>query len=243
MKALTVCVGMGDILAVTLPRNIHHFEEVLVVTDRDDDATIAIAGDLRAIGAGTLRTNAFYEDKATFNKGAAIELGLEFMGRDGWICVFDADVLTPPGMDLSGIEVGNIYGVRRRMLEDITRWGDYEDPATWSTLPLQPDKELPGCFFLFHASDPHLGDPLWFGVDWKHAGGCDSDFLYHWPKENWKYLPCEVLHLGSAQENWWGRATRRMDGTLPKGAQEAAARTAQMRADRRIWGYKKEKLR
>ncbi|MHC4867638.1 MAG: hypothetical protein ACYTEX_26505 [Planctomycetota bacterium] len=246
VKALTVCVGFDDLLAATLPRNLHHFKDLVIVTSETDRGTGDVLVGLK--GQNTTRvglwvTNVFSQQKATFNKGAAIEQGLDYLGRDGWLCFIDADVLLPPTIDLSGIEPGSIYSAPRRMLEDISRWRDYEDPATWKTLPLQPDKDLPGCFWIFHADDPHLGDPPWWGVDWKHAGGCDTDLQARWPEAKWKWLPFEVLHLGPAQENWWGRATRRMDGTLPEGAQEAAARTAQMRADRRIYGYKKEKLR
>src|SRR6266852_2003801 len=90
MRAIMVCVDMADILAVTLPLNRHHFEEVWVVTSHADHDAVRIAGDNEA---RVLKTNLFWEDSAIFNKWRALEHGLDVMGREGWLCVMDADVI------------------------------------------------------------------------------------------------------------------------------------------------------
>src|SRR5580692_269178 len=91
MKAILVSVDYADILAVTLPYNRHHFDEVYVVTTPgSEDGRVA-----KQLGAEVWGTTAFYDDGAVFNKWKALEEALDVMGRDGWLCVMDADVLWP----------------------------------------------------------------------------------------------------------------------------------------------------
>jgi hypothetical protein len=142
----------------------------------------------------------------------------------------------PPGC---GLKKGNLYTPRRRMWENwpsTEKWqGDVRvDPDTmipdeqfWSRFPLHPQqREWAGYTQIFHASDPVLGPPPWHEVDWKHAGGADSMFQLKWPEERKVRPPFEVLHLGPAGQNWCGRATPLLDGTVPP---EAARRREMVR--------------
>jgi hypothetical protein len=92
MRAIIVSVDYADLLAVTLPWNRHHFNEVCVVTSTADSATEAVA---RANGCSVHMTDLFYAHGAAFNKWAALEDGLDWFGRHGWMCLMDADVLWP----------------------------------------------------------------------------------------------------------------------------------------------------
>lgn len=198
MRAIIVCVDYGDILAVTLPINRHHFEEVLVVTTPRDERTSLVALDN---AAGILHTDAFYERGADFNKYLPLEMGLDLLGRDGWICLLDADIVWPreiPGEFVTG----NLYTPQRRMQLDASvpplpecRWGDLE---RW------PRAEFCGYSQIFHASDPHLPPPPWHQLDWKHAGGADTFFARLWPRTRRILTAWECLHLGMPGENWCG---------------------------------------
>lgn len=265
MKGIVVSVGFDDLLGVTLPENAKHFDEVCVVTSPDDVRTQAVVAHVENAVAYT--TDAFYREGATFNKGRAIEEVIESLGRwdIGWLCLFDADILMPAPlrvkgslMNLKGAEVFAwdmmlpelaeeleprfLYGPHRRNLTAIEQWKDYVDPKTWGTLPRAPDLEHGGYFHLFHTKDPVLANAPWYGVVWKHAAGYDSNFIAKWPREKHLRLPFEVLHLGEDGKNWWGRVSRRLDGTLPEGAKEAEERTAQMWTDRKRYGHRREKL-
>jgi hypothetical protein len=79
----------------------------------------------------------------------------------------------------------------------------------WGKLMRLHDSELGGYFHLWHVKDPHLGEFPWHGTEWEHAGGYDTEFLSHWPKERQKYLNMEVLHLGSPFSGWYGRVKAR----------------------------------
>lgn len=226
MNALTVCVNYDDLLAITLPAMVRHFERIMVVTDLHDHDTVLVSQSWDNVVA--YQTDAFYRDGAVFNKGAAVEEGLDYLGRQGWICCVDADILLPEKMDLSPLEVGTLYGARRRVCPDPTRW---QEP--WTNWRAINETELGGFLHVFHANDPALvGRRPWYSTNWRHAGGYDSDFEGHWPREKKRRLPFTVLHLGLCRVNWWGRQTKRLDGTEPKSAAEAKRLTEQMKAGR-----------
>lgn len=236
MKAIIVCVDFADLLSITLPYNRHHFDEVMVVTTPEDKATIEVCHNLRQSVNLTL-TRSFYEDGAVFNKWKALEEGLDCMGRTGWICIMDADVLWPKKITYCGYpwrpgKVGDLYTPFRRMWENWPSLGlttrtspglaDGIPPESeWVKFPLhRQQQEFAGYSQIFHASDPHLGPAPWHEIDWCHAGGADSFFQMKWPDSCKIRPPFEVLHLGPAGVNWCGRASRMLDGTIPAEAQK-----------------------
>lgn len=259
MRAIMVCVDFADILAVTLPYNRHHFEEVWIVTDFKDEKTMEV---IKGTDTYYFRTDAFYRNGAKFNKWAALEEGLDAMGRRGWLCVMDADVLWPkkvgfvsetemslqfhglppgygddPGWRACNLWEGNLYTPRRRMDVEWHREAGLPPEDRWALdYPLHPQQqEFAGYSQVFHADDPHLGPAPWHQTDWTHCGGADSFFQAKWPEANKVRPPFEVLHLGEAGVNWFGRATPRADGTIPE---EAAERR---RACMEIWGERRRR--
>lgn len=93
MKAILVSVGYSDLLQITLPYNRPHFDTVTIVTSLEDAKNVyPIAA---KSNAHVIVTDLFYADGAIFNKWSALEWGLEQIGRTGWLCVMDADVLWP----------------------------------------------------------------------------------------------------------------------------------------------------
>jgi hypothetical protein len=245
MRAIMVSVNYADLLALTLPYNRHHFSEVYVVTDPRDEGTIAVA---ERNCCKIFMTTAFTDDGAAFNKWKALEQGLDQMGRQGFICLKDADVVWPREMVVQTYKQTVCYAHKQ--------WGLWEqrfgqlctplrhicDPApaeippeeTWHKYPVHRNvREWAGYSQIFHAEDPHLGPPPWHDVTWRHAGGADSFFQEKWPADCKARPPWKCLHLGPAGENWLGRATPYLDGTVPDGAQEKRAAVARIWSERR----------
>lgn len=273
MRAVIVSVGYADLLAITLPYNASHFTERWVVTTPgSDDGKVA-----KGNGCKLFETDAFTERGAVFNKWIGLEQGLDAMGRHGWLCQMDADVLWPK--DIKVVEMcddeygkntelyyikqdgsvplkqkpGQLCSPLRRMWNS---WPAYPgfvcgynkdtglcQESCWQVFPIHPNVgEWAGYSQIFHASDPVLGEPPWHEVDWIHAGGADSMFQRRWAKHNKVRPSFEVLHLGPAGQNWFGRATPLADGTVPEGSAERAARTRDLWMERRVSGFTKEKL-
>lgn len=222
-KCVIVCVDYADLLQHTLPYNRHHFGDVLIVTSYNDRDTAAIAS---ANQCGVYRTNAFYTDGAWFNKWAALEEGLDYIGRHGWMCIMDADVLWPKTIDWHvktrqlelfndgfQLERGKLYTPKRRMCVDTT-CAPHE--PYWKSYPLHPQQaEWAGYTLVFDADTMPVPTLPWFETNWRHAGGADSFFQQRWEPCDKLRPPFECLHLGDAGVNWCGRVTPTADGVKP----------------------------
>lgn len=232
MDAVTVCVDYGDILTVTLPVNAPHFRRWMIVTSPDDTETIAFVRRMASLGNLMLHiTDEFTRDGAVFNKGRALNTGLDLLNPEGWFVILDADIVLPECINWPELQIGNLYCPRRRMLRNPRRF-TWDMP--WHGLPPGPEQtngEHAGYFQLANATDPVLQAWPRYPINWRHAGGCDSFYHMKWKHENKKWLDFEVLHLGQDGVNWCGRSTERMDGGL---APEATERRASL--DRFISG-------
>lgn len=232
ITAFCVCVDYLDILKLTLPYNAHQFEKINFITSPNDAERLQkyLWDDfhpqpgVRCASLGIFVTDLFYRDGAKFNKWAALEWGLDQVGREGWICLLDADVVWPKAAwsQLLNLKEGNLYTPRRRMCVDIPKdEASIPNEREWKNYPLhRNDAEFAGYSQIFHASDPVLGPPPWHETDWIHAGGADSFFQFKW-KPDKKIRPgFEVLHLGEAGVNWMGRASPYADGSQPYKSKE-----------------------
>lgn len=205
IRALTVSVGYGEILAITLPRNMRHFTEAVVVTSPDDSQTQDAA--MGVPGVRVFVTDAFTRPGSNgvvprFNKGLAVEEALDFMGREGWLAIVDADILLPDSIPFGQLQIGYLHGMRRRILQDPLRWRPTLD---WRNCPVHRDGGPVGFFQCFHCDDQVIkGGRPWYDVSFPHAGGGDARFMRHWPRSRWRILPCDALHLGPVDANWFG---------------------------------------
>lgn len=245
LNAILVCVDYSDLLSITLPYNRHHFDSVTVVTSFADEATAQVALSNDAL---VYQTNAFYTDGAVFNKFRALEEGLDFIGRFGWICIMDADILWPKDADLSFTshyfwqEHNNLYTPLRRMCEEMPMGVPHE--PYWKSYPLHPQQqEFAGYTQIFHAEDKHLPPAPWHQTNWKHAGGADSFFQALWPAHCKIRPPFECLHLGRAGVNWAGRVTPYLDGTQhPQAGEHLSSLRNFMKTRRETKSFDSEKF-
>ena len=162
------------------------------------------------------------------------------------MCLLDADVIWPRNAKLPDLQVGQLCSPLRRMLvnpipqsfDDLIRQVDNE--RGWQFCPIHRNvNEWAGYSQIFHAADPVLGSPPWHDIDWSHAGGADSFFQAKWAKENKVRPDWECLHIGNAGENWFGRTSPRLDGSVPEKRAENLRETDELwrrRAARRREG-------
>lgn len=200
IRGITISVNYGPLLSITLPRNLRHLASCVVVTSPDDEHTQAVARSLP--GVRPVVTDAATRHGACFNKGLMFEEAWDAVGRDGWWLIWDADCLFHEEMDLSACQTGRLYGARRRILEDPSRWTPDLD---WRACPYSRDGGPIGYFQLFHGDDPAIKDKRpWYDVSFAHAGGGDAYFMGHWTNDKRCVLPIDVLHLGPKDTHWFG---------------------------------------
>lgn len=202
MKAVITCVNYADYLSWTLPLNQKHFDRVVVVTAPADTETISVASQY----AEVVQTDAFTAGCAKFAKYAGLEIGLDAIGRDGWIAIMDADIILPSVLRGVTLECGNLYSPFRRMCNECPP----PDESRWSEFPrdrVPPPWHFLGYCQIFHAQDSVLGPPPWHGSGHKTAARGDMVFMERWPRERRIRPGWDVLHLGEARRNWSGRVT------------------------------------
>jgi len=170
LKALTICVGYDDILALTMPRNARHFSTYLIVTSHEDDRTARLVEETP--GVDLFCTDAFTRNGAVFNKGLAIEEGFDILDRSGWILLLDADIVLPEVLEPGPLNPEALYGMLRRQLPE----GLLDLGGDWTFWPVMDDWPFPGYFQLFHADARALRQRPWYTSRSGHAGVSDARF-------------------------------------------------------------------
>lgn len=202
VRGITVAVGewYAKTLSICLHQNMRHFSECLVVTTPQDEAVKAVAS--KVPGVRVFETNAFYEHGARFNKGYALELGFDVIGREGWLWIWDSDILLADNVPFDQLVFGKLHGCSRRVLDDPDR---YRPSLNWADCPRAKDGGPIGFGQGFHADDPILKNRRpWYDVSFPHAGGGDCYFMRLWPPSRHAILPFDALHLGRVDTNWFG---------------------------------------
>jgi len=92
LSAVMICVDYWDKLALTLPLNKRHFDEIIVVTSTKDKITQKIC---RAYKVKCIVTDRFFEEGAPFNKAKGVNAGLKAISLNDWVCICDPDTIYP----------------------------------------------------------------------------------------------------------------------------------------------------
>ncbi len=252
IRAVTICVSYDDIAALTIPYNRSHFSEHWIITTPEDTRTQEIA---KVNGCQQYLTREFYYKGAEFAKWRALEIALDTIGRHGWILLLDADVCWPKDATErltkwnGHPKVGSLYGANRRMLETPSSLSDLRCNGVppedkWTKFYIHHNVgEWAGYTQLFHSTDPVLPKGHWHDTNWRSCGASDSFFQALWKEDKKVKLPFEVLHIGSAGDNWYGRCSPYLDNRPDHpDAAERKRKYKALWAERRKSGFDKERI-
>lgn len=207
IHGLVCCVDYSEFLEVGIERWLDGLSSLVVVTDLKDGQTPdLVRRHSRQNSKLTLfRTDAFTREGAVFNKGAALELGRQYMPREDWTLFLDADVVPPcdwrQEVERASPQSGNLYGCQRYQCDDPKRVDTPDLPL------IRGDGIGVGFFQLFHSTDPVVQRSPLLNTRYLHAGAYDSDFLHLWPNDRRINLPIRLAHLGE-RDNWWGKGNK-----------------------------------
>lgn len=244
IEAVTICVNYGDFLAECIPYNRVHFDRWLIVTSPADMETRELC---RRYNMECLVTDDFYRDGSEFNKGAAIDRGMNMMAHDGWMMHLDADIVLPTDFRESffdaHLDPECIYGVDRFIVPNWEAWQKFK--PTWLARDYHSRVTFPGEFKVGArwADVRHGWCPIGFAqilhpetVDrfrgtrtrrypHHHNDACRADvqFAIQWDRRKRHLIPeIIVAHLESEPApvgaNWKGRTTKRFGPPLPPGS-------------------------
>ena len=228
IEAITVCVNYADFLSWFLLANARHFDRLVVVTDTKDARTAALC---EHYNVECLKTDVFYDNGQAFDKGAAINAGLETLGRDGWVAHIDCDIILPPRtrplIEAANLDPAMIYGTDRMLCQSFEDWIQYIGfpetqhsqnifinarafPLGTRVGALWGDGYVPIGFFQLW--NPGVSGKQLYNTH-SDAGRGDFAFATTWPRARRSLLPeIMAVHLESEKApnamNWRGRRSK-----------------------------------
>ena len=123
IEGVVVSYHYEDYLSWFLPLNRHFFDRLVVVTGDDDEQTEKLAKFYHIV---CVKTNVL---KDGFNKGSAINIGLNQLSRKGWIVHIDSDIILPPRaremVNYANLDRENVYGAFRMNCNSYEEWINY----------------------------------------------------------------------------------------------------------------------
>jgi hypothetical protein len=198
LSGVLVSVGYGNYLAETLPKNIKHFDEFVVVTTEADVKTQQIAKDH---GATVVISNRCFDEDHSFNKGRMLNDGLAALKDPDWIILTDADITlnanTRSFIMGHSLNPGVLYFTSRQDRSPVAGQHDHVN--------MEPN----GYFQLFNPKAISIRGrwPKPLSEEFCSAGGIDTWFLQQWSGDKRVPVPeLGVEHTPSKSlgENWNG---------------------------------------
>lgn len=221
LEAIVVCVNYSDYFNYFLKYNLKHFDDLIIVTVKEDTETIELC---KKYKTKYILTKRLYEKGATFNKGKAINDGLKHLSLKDWVLLIDADMILENDfrhiLETKQLKKDFLYGVLRYNCPNFIVWDNY--------LHLNPKeqkiflanqveryrrrrnkrKRISGYFQLFNAKKFNFRKNI-YPERYGRANRSDKFFVTNWEDAKREYLTdIFALHLdhgGTMGINWDGR--------------------------------------
>lgn len=252
LEAVSVCLNYDDFLEQTIRVNQSLFDDWVVVTAKEDQATRNVC---ERHGV-RIALCPYFERNERFAKALAINIGLAHLRLEDWVVHLDADTALPRNTrkHLANVELDpqNIYGIDRVDCPSLEAWKSYlTDPDPYAKH-----------YFYHGPHDWRIGSrvghfdyggyaPIGFFQLWNRASGitrypsvqgCDAehtDMLHalQWPRSQRVLIPeITAVHLSTGSKdwgvNWHGRksprfvaAPTRQDASEPVPTRQNPSRT------------------
>lgn len=147
LDVVIVSVDYNDFLILTLAKNIQFFENITVITTKEDLVCQRICNKL---GVKFLTTDAMYRGGSKFNKGAAMEFAIKSLDNPEFILLLDCDIIIEDPIDVSKLECDVLYTKDRVILEDYQTWLSYQkNGVEFENSQINPDERGLGFFSYF----------------------------------------------------------------------------------------------
>lgn len=197
LDVVIVSVNYNDYLLLSLMNSIKLFENIHVVTSKDDFLCHRIC---EKFSVNCIKTDIMYENNAKFNKGKAINLALDSLKEESFVLILDADIIVSDKIDLKELNTDTIYGTGRYFINNYEELLEYESTSNLENVLYEEFRGI-GFFQLFYNTGQKYPETF------DDASWCDLVFRDTF--KNKVEIEKTVLHLGQAYKNWQGRITDR----------------------------------
>ena len=203
IDVIITSVDYNDFLILSLENNTKYFENITVVTSNDD---IICQNICKSYGVKCITTDAFYEDDFVFNKGKAINIGIESIVNPEFILLLDADIIVTNKFDLSNLELDTLYTSDRWICYNHFQYEKWEKGETSvNNLPKYERDNGYGFFQLFNFNNSL--DVKWYPHELENSSHPDLKFSSYFSKK--QTIDVDIIHLGDVKKNWDGRKSEK----------------------------------
>ena len=203
IDVIITSVDYNDFLILSLENNTKYFENITVVTSNDD---IICQNICKSYGVKCITTDAFYEDDFVFNKGKAINIGIESIVNPEFILLLDADIIVTNKFDLSNLELDTLYTSDRWICYNHFQYEKWKKGETSvNNLPKYERDNGYGFFQLFNFNNSL--DVKWYPSELENSSHPDLKFSSYFPKK--QTIDVDIIHLGYVKKNWNGRKSEK----------------------------------
>lgn len=221
LKLLTTCVNYSDYLDYTLKYNIEIFDEIHIATTKEDSSTHQVIKKYNSKynNIKTTSTDLFYSNGALLNKGAAVNLLLTSLPKEGWVLIGDADCIYPIVLKQfePKLNIDFLYGMYRHIVntpknlqDEVNKMNslDFELFAQIKSKHGYIHRLVLGYCQLFNFSSKFLQDKELTYPDGRSCRYVDTIFSRSNFHRRYKsLLDTYCIHLGETAVNWYGRKT------------------------------------
>ncbi len=223
ITAVTACVNYLDYFKIAYSHNKHEFDEIIVVTDNFDTQTSKFC---EYNNIQCIKTNDFYFNSHSFDRGKAINHGFLSIKNPDWVCHIDADTFVPIGFKEQVKNILNdnnlFFGAERVIFqnyEEYCRWtngekdDNFESPFgwgfgyfqcfNWNSNIVKNTKDINNLY----PSNHNCCESDWkFRSKWGEFVFGTNFAQYH---GNIRKLPFKVYNVGAHGKNHNGRKTEK----------------------------------
>lgn len=199
LDVVIVSVNYNDYLIISLSENIKHFDNITVVTSPEDKVCQNIC---KKLNVKCVVTDVMYENGAVFNKGKAINVGINSIDNPDIILLLDADIIVEKAINISQLSDEVLYTAERYILPNYQSYMNYLINKNKFS-KIEHDKGY-GFFQLFSMNNSVIQKENVFPDTFTDASYSDLVFR---DKFDLKINLTSVLHLGESFLNWKGRVT------------------------------------
>ena len=205
LDVIIISVNYNDYLIVSLSNNVKIFNNITVVTSTDDLMCQKIC---EKFGVNCLVTDVMYENGANFNKGKAINKGIESIVDPNFILLLDADIVITDKIDIDELIDDNFYTSDRWICRDYNFYKRFIDgEIEISDIGKCENNKGLGFFQLFNINNNSIDKSKVFPEISDDAAWSDLMFRDKFTKR--QTIKNDVIHLGDPYMNWNGRRTNR----------------------------------
>lgn len=195
LSVIMVSVNYNDYLKLTLEENKKIFDNITVVTSKEDKKCQKIC---QKNNVNCVISDNILKD-GLINKSMGLNEAIKSLTDPDWILVLDADIIVKNKIDIENLDIEKLYTNSRYVIENIEEYNQYKKGLKdLSDFKYEKDKGI-GFFQLFnYKTKKSYPDSNWG----RYSESTWSDVIFKKSFKGRESLNLEIIHIGKPYQKW-----------------------------------------